>query len=115
MINKHIKYSLAVSILILNLAACKVTKNYQQPQLAGANSLYRGTNNLTDTTSMADLPYQDLFTDPILQNLIEEGLQQNLDLKIALERMKNAAAQLRLSKVDYLPNLNLDLSVSDNK
>jgi NodT family efflux transporter outer membrane factor (OMF) lipoprotein len=115
MIKKYITYSLAISVFMLGLSACKVTKTYQTPQFAGTDSLYRGEIANTDTTSIADLPYQDLFADPLLQNLIEEGLQQNLDLKIALERMNSAAAQLRLSKVAYLPSLNLDLSVADNK
>lgn len=115
MIKKYITYSLAISVFMLGLSACKVTKTYQTPQFAGTDSLYRGEIANTDTISIADLPYQDLFADPLLQNLIEEGLQQNLDLKIALERMNSAAAQLRLSKVAYLPSLNLDLSVADNK
>ncbi|HTN19437.1 MAG TPA: efflux transporter outer membrane subunit [Pelobium sp.] len=115
MIKKYITYGLTFSIFMLGLSACKVTKTYQTPQFAGTDSLYRGEIANTDTISIADLPYQDLFADPLLQNLIEEGLQQNLDLKIALERMNSAAAQLRLSKVAYLPSLNLDLSVADNK
>lgn len=115
MIKKYIIYSLAVSIFVLSLNACKVTKKYQTPEFSGTDSLYRGEIGKTDTSSLANLPYRDLFADPILQNLIVEGLQKNLDLKIALERMNSAAAQLRLSKVAYLPSLNLDLSAADNK
>ncbi len=115
MIKNYIKYSLALSIFMLGLSACKVTQKYETPKFTDTDNLYRSATGATDTVNIADLPYQDLFADPILQNLIAEGLQQNLDLKIALERMNSAAAQLRLSKVAYLPSLNLDLSVADNK
>ncbi|MEO5912570.1 MAG: efflux transporter outer membrane subunit [Pelobium sp.] len=115
MIKRYITYSLAFSIFMLGLSACKVTKTYQTPQFAGTDSLFRDGIGDTDTTNIAALPYQAIFADPILQNLINEGISQNLDLKIALERMSSAEAQLRLSKVAYLPSLNLDLSVADNK
>nr|MBC7613822.1 efflux transporter outer membrane subunit [Pseudopedobacter sp.] len=116
MMKKYIIYSLAaIGILMLGFSACKVTKTYQTPKFAGTDSLFRDKIGFTDTTNLANLPYQDLFADPMLQSLIEEGLQQNLDLRSAIERMNNAAAQLRLSKVAYLPILNLDLSASENK
>lgn len=115
MIKKYITYSFAISVFMLGLSACKVTKTYQTPQFTATDSLYGDEISNTDTTNIADLPYRDLFADPLLQNLIEEGLRQNLDLKIALERMKDAAAQLRLSKVAFLPSLNLDLSAAANK
>ncbi|MGV8877546.1 MAG: efflux transporter outer membrane subunit [Sphingobacteriaceae bacterium] len=115
MIKKYITYSLAVSIFVLVLSACKVTKSYQMPVFSGTDSLYRDRVAQTDTTNLSGLPYQALFADPILQKLISEGLQQNLDLKMALERMNSAAAQLRLSRVAYLPSLTLDLSAADNK
>lgn len=113
--SKHIKYSLALVLFVGLISACKVTKVYQHPNFTATDSLYRGQVGAQDNTNLAVLPYQDLFLDPILQKLINEGLTQNLDLKSALERMKNAAAQLRLSKVAYLPSLNLDLSAAENK
>nr|WP_294895393.1 efflux transporter outer membrane subunit [uncultured Pedobacter sp.] len=115
MIKRYIIYGLTVSIFMLGLSSCKVTKTYQTPKFSGTDSLYRGSIGNTDSTNIANLPYRDLFADPILQKLIEEGLRQNLDLKIALERMKTAAAQLNLSKVAYLPSLELGLSAADNK
>ncbi|MBD3748751.1 MAG: efflux transporter outer membrane subunit [Sphingobacteriales bacterium] len=113
--NKQILYGFGLFCFLLSISACKVTKTYQRPAFSSTDSLYRDQIGVSDTSNLATLPYQDLFTDPILQKLINEALQQNLDLKSALERMKNAAAQLRLSKVAYLPSLNLDLSVADNK
>lgn len=113
--NNHIKLSLAILVSALSLNSCKVTQTYQTPPLTTMDSLYRGADNVSDSITIANLPYQVLFSDPILQSMIDQGLNQNLDLKSAVERMKNAAAQLRLSKVAYLPSLNLDLSAAENK
>lgn len=100
--------------LLLSLGAC-VTKKYQTPEeLKAAEGLYRDVSQ-TDTTTIADLPTSTLFTDPQLQALIKEGIENNLDLKSALERMKSAEANLRLSKNAFLPSLNLDVNVTDNK
>lgn len=113
MIKQYIKPILALSIAFFAFESCRVTQKYQTPALA-VDSLYRNVNT-ADTTSLATLNYKTLFADPILQGLIEEGINQNLDLKMALERMKSAEAQLRLSKAAFLPSLGLDLSVADNK
>ncbi|RYF11927.1 MAG: efflux transporter outer membrane subunit [Flavobacteriales bacterium] len=104
---------LSVGVLLLSLGAC-VTKKYERPAELKTEGLYRDVAN-ADTTSIADLPTSTLFTDPQLQVLIKEAIANNLDLKSAIERMKSAEANLRLSKTAFLPSLNLDLSVADNK
>lgn len=104
---------LSVGILVLSLGAC-VTKKYERPTELKTDGLYRDVAN-TDTTSMADLPTSTLFTDTQLQALIKEAIENNLDLKSAIERMKSAEANLGLSKTAFLPSLNFDLSATDNK
>lgn len=89
----------------LLLGAC-VTKKYTGPEMNTAR-LYRDTT-ITDTSTLANLPVNRLFTDTVLQNLIKEGLQQNLDLKTAIERIKEADATLRQSKAAYLPTLSAE-------
>lgn len=51
--------------------------------------------------------YTDIFTDPHLQSLIEKALLQNLDLKMAHERVNQARAQHLGSKLAYLPTVGL--------
>jgi NodT family efflux transporter outer membrane factor (OMF) lipoprotein len=104
---------LTTGVLLLSLSAC-VTKKYERPPELKTEGLYRDVTT-TDSTSIADLPTSALFNDPQLQALIREGIENNLDLKSAIERMRSAEANLRLSKSAYLPSLNLDLSVTDNK
>ena len=99
--------------LLLSLGAC-VTQKYETPAELKADGLYRDVAQ-TDSATIADLPTSTLFTDPQLQALIKEGIENNLDLKSSIERMKSAEANLRLSKTAFLPSLNLDVNVTDNK
>ncbi|SOD20300.1 efflux transporter outer membrane subunit [Pedobacter xixiisoli] len=99
--------------LLLSLGAC-VTQKYKTPEELKADGLYRDVAQ-TDTATIANLPTSTLFTDPQLQALIKEGIENNLDLKASIERMKSAEANLRLSKTAFLPSLNLDVNATDNK
>lgn len=104
---------LITGALLFSLSAC-VTQKYKIPAELKTEGLYRDVAS-TDTANIADLPTSTLFNDPQLQALIKEGIANNLDLKSAIERMKSAEANLRLSKTAFLPSLNLDLSAADNK
>ncbi|MNK08714.1 Outer membrane protein OprM precursor [compost metagenome] len=99
--------------LLLSLGAC-VTQKYKTPEELKADGLYRDAAQ-TDSATIANLPTSTLFTDPQLQALIKEGIENNLDLKASIERMKSAEANLRLSKTAFLPSLNLDVNATDNK
>ena len=65
------------------MAGCSIYKPYRRPEIkTDVDSLYRDVDN-PDTVSIATLSWGKLFTDPCLQKLIEEGLAQNTDLRIA--------------------------------
>ncbi|MCX2582163.1 efflux transporter outer membrane subunit [Pedobacter sp. MR22-3] len=106
------KYSILIGFTILTLSAC-VTKKYERPQVK-SEGLYRDQNT-TDTTTMADLPWKTLFSDTTLQSLIQQGINQNLDLKQAIERIRISEATLRQSRAAFLPSLQADVSVTDAK
>lgn len=99
-------------VLLLVVSGC-VTTRYERPEMNTAN-LYRDQVS-KDTTSMADLEWKKLFSDPILQDLIEKGLAQNLNLKQAVERINISQAYLKQSKMAFLPSLQLDVNSTDAK
>src|SRR5699024_6340221 len=83
-------YSLSV-LGLLSLQSCFVAKDYKQPDIVQETvdeDLYRTDNLATDSLSMADLSWKDIFKDPILQDYIDEGLNNNLDNRIALQKKK---------------------------
>ena len=56
------------------------------------DSLFRHTQEQTDTASIAALSWREIFTDSQLQQLIDTGLKNNTDLNIARLKVKEAEA-----------------------
>jgi len=112
MIHSSNKYILLVIAAAL-LSACAV-KKYERPATVTTDKLFRDEVS-ADSTTIADMPWQTVFKDPKLSALIQKGLDQNLNLKNAIENIVQARATLRQSKLAYYPTLNLDASVTRNK
>ena len=89
------------------LAGCHIYKPYSRPDVQ-TDGLYGQDVPADDTSSIASLPWTELFTDVQLQPLIREGLANNTDLGIARLRVKEAEATLLSSRLAYLPSLFLN-------
>ena len=104
--NKYIKGIVLLGLTAsMGLTSCQVTSRYKSPEV-NTDSLFRDKAS-TDTTTIADIPWREYFKDPILQGLIEEGLQNNFDLKIAVTRIQQAEANLGMAKAAYFPDISL--------
>lgn len=88
------------------LSGCHIYKPYHRPEVQ-TDGLYSPDVQATNTASIATLPWTALFTDPWLQNLIREGLDNNTDLGIARLRVREAEATLLSSRLAYLPSVSL--------
>jgi multidrug efflux system outer membrane protein len=108
--NKYILLVLAAALL----SACSITKKYERPSTVSTDKLYRDEAS-ADSTTIANMPWQSVFKDEKLNALIQKGLDQNLNLKNAIENIVQARASLRQSKLAYYPTLNLDASANHNK
>jgi NodT family efflux transporter outer membrane factor (OMF) lipoprotein len=112
--NKNVlRYTFFVLAFVCASISCKVTKPYRQPDL-NTGDLYRGQSN-TDTTTIASMPWENLFADTVLKALIREGLYQNLNLKAAIQKIAEAQASFGQSKAAFLPNLNGNAGVTRSK
>jgi len=107
---RRITFGIAILVLITQ-QACFVARDYTRPEMFGEIGFRTDTATM-DTLTMATIAWRDFFIDPILQAYIEEGLQNNLDIRTALTRIDAAEAWLRQGKAGYLPTLNADASVS---
>ena len=94
-----------VALLPLLLQSCFTAKTYERPSVETEN-LYRTDNLRQDSISFATVSYKDLFTDSYLKTYIERGLQNNLDIRIALQNIAAAEAYVKQGKAGYLPTLN---------
>lgn len=104
--------SLLLVTVALTVQSCFVAKEYERPELDMVDSLYRTDNLPTDSISAADISWKELFTDPVLEGYIEEGLQNNMDIRIALKQITAAEAYMKQGKAGYLPSLNANASVT---
>ena len=101
------KYSIKYIILIAGIAAilgaCSTSRQYQRGTVA-TDKLY-GDTAITDTATMANKPWRELFTNDQLQKLVQEGLDNNPDLQLAILKVTEAEAYFLQSKAALLPNL----------
>lgn len=88
------------------LAGCGIYKPYSRPEVK-TEGLYREIPK-EDTVTIASLSWHELFTDGHLQTLIEKGLEQNTDLRIARLRIGEAEAVLKNARLSYLPSASLN-------
>jgi multidrug efflux system outer membrane protein len=111
--SKPVNYILSLLLLAIALASCKVTKTYVPPNVQYKDS-FRGSDN-SDTTSIATLPWREVFTDTILQKLIAKGISENLDLQIAYTRIRQAQAYYEQSHKAFLPDLNANADITRSR
>ncbi|WP_417872359.1 efflux transporter outer membrane subunit [Xanthomarina gelatinilytica] len=105
MMYSMIRKSLIVVVLATTLQSCFVAKEYSRPDLEETENLYRTDNLPTDSLSMADVSWKEVFTDPYLAQYIEEGLQNNIDIRMALQQIIAGEAYMKQGKAGYLPTL----------
>ena len=99
------------------LTGCGIYKPYTRPEVTTAG-LY-GTAETADTTTLGDIGWQEMFSDPQLQTLIALALENNTDLQSAGWRVKEAEATLKSARLAYLPSFNFapqgSISSFDNR
>lgn len=99
---------IAVSAMIM--ASCGLYTKYERPDV-NTKGLVRDVTSLTDTlavkdtTSFGNLPWRTVFTDPLLQTLIEKGLDNNADLLNAALNVKMVEEALKVAKLAFIPSL----------
>ena len=88
------------------LSCCGIYTKYQ-PAETTPDNLYGEEVAVDDTTNFGNVNWRELFTDPQLQALIEQGLQNNTDLRSAQLQIEEAEAALMSAKLAFLPSFAL--------
>jgi NodT family efflux transporter outer membrane factor (OMF) lipoprotein len=107
---KNLRYLFFILSSALIIASCKVTQPYQAPNVNTAD-LFRDANT-TDTNTIANLKWNEVFTDTVLQGLISEGISNNLNLQTAYQRIQEATAYYAQSRSAYYPVLSANAQTS---
>lgn len=99
-----IRNSMVVIGLGALLCSCAALGKYQA-ETSVSPDLY-GDAELSDSTvNIANFRWQDVFTDPILQEYVDTAIANNRDYRAAIEHVNQAQAQLLGAKLAYLPSL----------
>jgi multidrug efflux system outer membrane protein len=97
------------------LASCRVVgPNYVRP-VVPAPATFRGAPDAattSDTASLADLRWFEVFKDEALQDLIQTALEENHDLRDAVVRVNAARANLGITKADQTPTIGAGVEVT---
>jgi len=85
----------------LTLSSCNTSKHFQRESISTLG-LY-GSSETTDSITIADKPWQELFTETHLRQLIQAGLKNNPDLQVSVQKVLEAEAYYSQSKAALLP------------
>jgi len=102
---KNLKYIVVIGILGI-LQSCFVAKNYERPNDIVNEEFFRTDQIPQDSLSIASLSWKEIFTDSKLQEYINKGLENNLDIRIALQNVEAAVAYVKQGKAGFFPTLN---------
>ena len=101
-----------VGLLLLSLSSCGLYNKYDRPDVVTDDIVrdpvaQKGALQSTDTTSFGNLPWRELFTDPQLRLLIEQGLEKNPDLLNAALNVQMVNEALKCARLAFLPSIAL--------
>lgn len=88
------------------MGGCKMYKEYTTPTDVPIIDEYARVKDAPqDSTSLGNLSWRQVFTDPLLQSYIERALANNTSLKNTKLNVDIAEARLQGAKLSYLPSL----------
>ncbi|MDR3464088.1 MAG: efflux transporter outer membrane subunit [Beijerinckiaceae bacterium] len=99
--------TLAFGALLITLGGCSFIPNYERPALPVAGQYPLGAKqSVPGTPSVADLEWQSFFRSPVSRELITLALDNNRDLRVAVENIATAQANFHIQNASLFPAIN---------
>ncbi len=100
---------LAATLSVTALSGCGIYKKYKAEDVDSqlVKEYAQALKERPDSMAFGNLQWQQVFTDPVLADLINTALVNNKDLNNARLNVKMAQAQLKGAKLSYLPSVAL--------
>lgn len=96
-----------LALTAITLSSCGIYNKYQ-PAETVPEQLFGAEVAVSDSLdNLGSCDWRTLFSDPLLQDLIGQGLENNSDLQSARWRVKEARASLGAARLAYLPSFAL--------
>lgn len=96
------KYIILILVGMLFLPSCSLYKKYDSNATVD-EKIMGDVVDSQDTTSIGDIDWRDIFTDPLLQNLIEAALENNTNMRTTQLSIEQAQNTLKAAKWGYAP------------
>ncbi len=105
---KYMARVAAVALGVIMLGSCNIYKNFEMPQDSALTEEYvKARQAQPDSTAFGNLRWEQVFTDPVLVDLINQALVNNTSLRNAKLNVDIAHAQLKGAKLSFFPSLAL--------
>ena len=102
---KNIRLLLITVVSATVMGSCHIYKKYDLPDEGVISKYKEALEQPVDSSALGNLQWDEIFTDPQLQVLINEALENNVDLQNAKLNVDIAHAQLLGARLSYLPSL----------
>lgn len=106
---KHNKIAIAaVALVSLSMAtSCGLYKKFEMPTEESALALdyTKAVEQGVDSAAFGNLQWEQVFTDPVLADLINQALANNTNLRNAKLNVDQAQAQLKGARLSYFPSV----------
>lgn len=99
------------ALLAVVFTACSVVKPYQRPNVVD-EKYYRTDQIVADTAGIANMSWKELFTDDLLQGYVQKALDNNLDIRMAIEQIKVAESYMKQGKASFFPTMSVGPQLS---
>jgi NodT family efflux transporter outer membrane factor (OMF) lipoprotein len=102
------KYIIHIFAVGLMLTGCGLHNEYEPKTMISTADVFGTTQDILmarGDSSMAQMSWREFFTDPLLQQLIEQVLADNTDLNSARIAVEKSKASLEAAKKAYLPSV----------
>jgi NodT family efflux transporter outer membrane factor (OMF) lipoprotein len=107
-------YISGLALALVLLSACTVSKNVQTPKPALPES-FGNVAATTDTSSVADIPWKNFFTDATLQKLIDSAIVKNYDMQIAVKNLEASDLLVKQVKWNNVPQIDLGVTANTSR
>src|SRR4029077_11194534 len=104
---RRARRSAATFLLGLALAGCAIGPNYRRPQVPVPDRFY-ADERAAEARSLADVPWWDVFDDPILKGLIEEAVRNGFDTRLSAARVLEARARYGIVRSQFFPSVDYE-------
>lgn len=88
------------------LGSCNLYKKFEMPEDSALTKEYsEAVKAGVDSAAFGNLRWEQVFTDPVLADLIRQALANNIDLRNSQLNVEIAQARLKGAKLNYLPSV----------